>query len=55
MYKIVSSLVLTALAGSLALAYPAYAQNVQNVQEAPLRAHLAHLSSDAMEGRGTGQ
>ena len=55
MYKIVSSLVLTALAGSLALAYPAYAQNVQNVQEAPLRAHLAHLSADAMEGRGTGQ
>lgn len=25
------------------------------VQEAPLRAHLAFLSSDAMEGRGTGQ
>jgi len=52
MYKIVSSLVLTALAGSLALAYPAHAQTVQ---EAPLRAHLAHLSDDAMEGRGTGQ
>ena len=52
MHKFVSTLVLTALAGSLALAYPAHAQTVQ---EAPLRTHLAHLSDDAMEGRGTGQ
>jgi len=63
MHKIVSSLVLTALAGSLALAYPApaAAQATQSTQaaaivkEAPLRAHLAFLSSDAVEGRGTGQ
>lgn len=62
MHKIVSSLILTALAGSLALAYPAHAaapkapQSAQaTVKEAPLRAHLAFLSSDALEGRGTGQ
>ena len=65
MHKIVSSVVLTALAGSLALAYPAHAagaaksspQSAQaaTVKEAPLRAHLAFLSSDAVEGRGTGQ
>jgi Zn-dependent M28 family amino/carboxypeptidase len=57
MHKIVSSLVLSALAGSLALAYPAHAQtkNKATVQEAPLRAHMAFLSSDALEGRGTGQ
>jgi len=64
MHKIVSSVVLTALAASLALAYPAQAQAQANaasnaqaatVQEAPLRAHLAILSSDAFEGRGTGQ
>ncbi|WP_020653569.1 M28 family peptidase [Massilia niastensis] len=58
MYKIVSSVVLTALAGSLALAYPAHAAGkaqAATVKEAPLRAHLAFLSSDAVEGRGTGQ
>ena len=59
MHKIVSSLVLSALAGSLALAYPAHAQKQTTtkatVQEAPLRAHMAFLSSDALEGRGTGQ
>jgi Zn-dependent M28 family amino/carboxypeptidase len=62
MHKIVSSVVLTALAGSLALAYPAHAAGKQAagkqaavVKEAPLRAHLAFLSSDALEGRGTGQ
>ena len=58
MHKIVSSLVLTALAGSLALAYPAHAagkQQAATVKEAPLRAHLAFLASDAVEGRGTGQ
>lgn len=57
MHKIVSSVVFTALAGSLALAYPAHASGKQTatVKEAPLRAHLAFLSSDALEGRGTGQ
>lgn len=67
MHKIVSSVVLTALAGSLALAYPAYAAGAAAnqapqcagepaiVKEAPLRAHMAFLSSDALEGRGTGQ
>ena len=58
MHKIVSSLALTALAGSLALAYPAHAagkQQAATVKEAPLRAHLAFLASDAVEGRGTGQ
>ena len=60
MHKIVSSVVLTALAASLALAYPAQAQTkaktqAATVQEAPLRAHLAFLSSDLLEGRGTGQ
>ncbi|MBD8532711.1 MULTISPECIES: M28 family peptidase [unclassified Massilia] len=58
MHKIVSSVVLTALASSLALAYPAHAANkaaTAVVKEAPLRGHLAFLSSDALEGRGTGQ
>ena len=60
MHKIVSSVVLTALASSLALAYPAHAAGkpatqAATVKEAPLRAHLAFLSSDAVEGRGTGQ
>jgi Zn-dependent M28 family amino/carboxypeptidase len=65
MHKIVH----TAIAASLALAFSAHAAhaakpaNVANgaansataVQEAPLRAHLAFLSSDLLEGRGTGQ
>ena len=58
MHKIVSSVVVTALASSLALAFPAHAANkaqAATVQEAPLRGHLAFLASDAMEGRGTGQ
>jgi Zn-dependent M28 family amino/carboxypeptidase len=57
MYKTVSAVVLTALASSLALAYPAHAAGKQQatVQEAPLRGHLAFLASDALEGRGTGQ
>ncbi|MGJ7918135.1 M28 family peptidase [Massilia sp. LXY-6] len=50
----------TAIAASLALAFSAHAAKpasatTATVQEAPLRAHLAFLSSDAMEGRGTGQ
>jgi Zn-dependent M28 family amino/carboxypeptidase len=55
MHKIVH----TAIAASLALAFSAHAAkpaaSTATVQEAPLRAHLAFLSSDAMEGRGTGQ
>jgi Zn-dependent M28 family amino/carboxypeptidase len=53
-------LIHTAIAASVALAFPAHAAAPANkgaaiVQEAPLRAHLAFLSSDALEGRGTGQ
>ncbi len=58
MHKTVSSLVLTALAGSLALAYPAVAADkaqAVTIKEQPLRAHVAFLSSDVVEGRGTGQ
>jgi Zn-dependent M28 family amino/carboxypeptidase len=58
MHKIVSSVVLTALAGSLALAYPAQAASkapAAVVKEGPLRGHLSFLASDALEGRGTGQ
>jgi Zn-dependent M28 family amino/carboxypeptidase len=53
MHKIVH----TAIAASLALAFSAHAATTGAaiVQEAPLRAHLAFLSSDALEGRGTGQ
>lgn len=51
------------LAASVALAFaPAHAAGAKAgraaqpiVQEAPLRAHLAFLSSDLLEGRGTGQ
>ncbi len=50
MHKTVSS----AIAASLALAFSAHAAN-PIVPEAPLRAHLATLSSDVFEGRGTGQ
>lgn len=52
------SLVASALAASLALAFPAHANSAKGaptVQEAPLRAHIAFLSSDLLEGRGTGQ
>ncbi|MTW13044.1 M28 family peptidase [Pseudoduganella eburnea] len=53
----------TIFAVSVALAFaPAYAAGAKTgkavqpiVQEAPLRAHLAFLSSDLLEGRGTGQ
>ncbi|TWI51545.1 hypothetical protein IP92_00532 [Pseudoduganella flava] len=44
---------LCALAISLALALPAHAAGMKNlpqVAEAPLRAHLAFLSSDLLEG-----
>ncbi|SHH69894.1 M28 family peptidase [Massilia sp. CF038] len=59
MQKMLSSITVTALATSLALAFPAQAVAAANaapvVKEAPLRAHLAFLSSDVLEGRGTGQ
>ncbi|CAN7517807.1 M28 family peptidase [Pseudoduganella sp. LjRoot289] len=62
MYNMLSSLLATALATSLALAFPASAAGAKSakagrptVQEALLRAHLAFLSSDVLEGRGTGQ
>ncbi|WP_317204017.1 M28 family peptidase [Janthinobacterium sp.] len=57
MYKMFSSFAAGALATSLALAFPAHADKgrAPQVLEAPLRAHLALLSSDALEGRGTGQ
>ncbi|GAB3443466.1 M28 family metallopeptidase [Massilia solisilvae] len=55
MQKMLTSAV---LATSLAMAFPAHAAKVAAgpvVHEAPLRAHLAFLASDALEGRGTGQ
>ncbi len=57
MQKMTPSYVASALAISLALAFPAHADGAKNaiVKEAPLRAHLAFLSSDVLEGRGTGQ
>ena len=56
MQKLFSSLAASSLAASLALAFPVYAaSNLPVVQEAPLRAHLAFLSDDLLEGRGTGQ
>jgi len=56
MHKIVSPVI----AASLALAFAngavaATPAKAATVQEAPLRAHLAFLSSDLLEGRGTGQ
>jgi Zn-dependent M28 family amino/carboxypeptidase len=58
MYKMFSSLAVTAIATSVALAFPAHAASTHSaaiVKEAPLRGHLAFLSSDLLEGRGTGQ
>lgn len=56
MQKLFTSLTFSALATSLALAFPVHAAStLPVVQEAPLRAHLAFLSSDLLEGRGTGQ
>jgi len=58
MHKMTPSFVASALAISLALAFPAHAASTATaplVQEAPLRAHLAFLSNDLLEGRGTGQ
>ncbi|KQW88676.1 aminopeptidase [Massilia sp. Root418] len=65
MQKLIPSVLAAALSASLALTIPAHAaapnaanaaqQKQPKVQEAPLRAHLAFLSSDLLEGRGTGQ
>ncbi|MRV75496.1 M28 family peptidase [Duganella sp. FT92W] len=61
MQKKFTTLAATILATSLAFAFPAQAAGAAataklfTVQEAPLRAHLAFLSSDLLEGRGTGQ
>ncbi|MES2757776.1 MAG: M28 family peptidase [Pseudomonadota bacterium] len=59
MQKMLSSAIASALATSLALAAPAQAAPTvvaaPTVREAPLRAHLSFLSSDLLEGRGTGQ
>jgi Zn-dependent M28 family amino/carboxypeptidase len=48
----------TTIAATMAMAFPAVAATsaaAPVVHEAPLRGHLAFLSSDLMEGRGTGQ
>ncbi|WP_296002952.1 M28 family peptidase [Rugamonas sp.] len=55
MKKMPTSLIAGALASSLTLAFSAHAAALPAVQEAPLRASLQFLSSDALEGRGTGQ
>jgi Zn-dependent M28 family amino/carboxypeptidase len=59
MQKMLSSAIASALATSLALAAPVHAASrpaaAATVREAPLRAHLQFLSSDLLEGRGTGQ
>jgi len=62
MQKMLSSAIGSAFATSVAFAVPAHAAPIPmtattapTVQEAPLRAHLQFLSSDMLEGRGTGQ
>ena len=65
MHKMLSAAIGSAFATSLALAMPAHAApavsssassaTAPTVHEAPLRAHLQFLSSDLLEGRGTGQ
>ncbi|MES3023001.1 MAG: M28 family peptidase [Pseudomonadota bacterium] len=56
MQKMLSSIVSTVLATSVALAFPAHAKGPAHaIKEAPLRSHMAFLSSDLLEGRGTGQ
>lgn len=52
MHKMLATIAGAALAASLST--PAHAAP-DLVREAPLRAHLAFLSSDVLEGRGTGQ
>ncbi|MBC3806140.1 M28 family peptidase [Undibacterium seohonense] len=54
-------LLLSSIAISLAIAFPLHAADkvrankTAMVEEGPLRAHMALLSSDSFEGRGTGQ
>ena len=56
MQKMLSCAIASAFATSVALAIPAHsAPTSPTVHEAPLRAHLQFLSSDVLEGRGTGQ
>ena len=56
MHKMLFSFAGTVLATSVALAVPALAASpLAAVQEPVLRAHLAFLSNDVLEGRGTGQ
>ena len=56
MQTMLSCAIASAFATSLALAVPAHsAPTAPTVHEAPLRAHLQFLSSDVLEGRGTGQ
>ena len=57
MQTMLSTAIASALATSLALAAPSHAAApaAPTVHEAPLRAHLQFLSSDVLEGRGTGQ
>jgi Zn-dependent M28 family amino/carboxypeptidase len=56
MQTMLSTAIASALAASLSLAAPAHAAPAApTVHEAPLRAHLQFLSSDVLEGRGTGQ
>jgi Zn-dependent M28 family amino/carboxypeptidase len=57
MHTMLSTAIASALAASLALTAPAHAAApaAPTVHEAPLRAHLQFLSSDVLEGRGTGQ
>ncbi|WP_374358056.1 M28 family peptidase [Pseudoduganella danionis] len=57
MQKMTPSYLASAVAMSLALAFPVHAgaNGAAAVKEAPLRAHLAFLASDVLEGRGTGQ
>ena len=56
-----NKILLSSIAISAAMAFPVLAADknraskVPAVEEAPLRAHLALLSSDLFEGRGTGQ
>ena len=56
MQTMLSTAIASALATSLALAVPAHAAApaAPTVHEAPLRAHLAFLADDLLEGRGTG-
>jgi Zn-dependent M28 family amino/carboxypeptidase len=59
MNKLISSIATSSLIAAALLALPAVQAQPKKtlpvVEEAPLRAHMAFLSSNLMEGRGTGQ